>query len=483
MANKLILSVLVSGVLAINAANVRADIIQSGFSKQTTNGSLEDIADHAVSVEERLALLGELVKGYANGTYSAADVTDRINSSKILQDGDSFQLFKRRANQENADVSSEQFTLVGAGSRLGTNRWGTTDIANVASITLDGKTYNFAGSTTAGAVAIGSPTQTRTLTNLSAGRVTESSVDAVNGSQLYAVVRAAADAAEQANANKANIAKGFGVQDKSGKKTNIKSGDTLSVVGDGNITAAVTDKTVTLNLAKDLTGLNSAAFNGGVAIGGNGINAGKHKITNVADGSINAHSKDAVNGSQLFNYVKRVSGGGFTAVADDGSKLSVSSVGDLNIGGGRNIETKSENGKLIVQTKQNVEFDKAQAGNITINNNGRIINVDDGRIAENSRDVVNGGQIHALKQEIDKDNKVLKQGIAASFASQIEYPEQRPGDVAAGIGMGHYGGETAAAVGVSFLTESGKYKINATYSQGLARRAKPGGKVSFGMLF
>ena len=93
--------------------------------------------------------------------------------------------------------------------------------------------------------------------------------------------------------------------------------------------------TLEVQLAKDLKGLNSAEFkdatgdvtkitpagvtvnkadnlnpdgsakepNKTVSISNTGVNAGSNKITNVADGEVNANSKDAVNGSQLYNAV------------------------------------------------------------------------------------------------------------------------------------------------------------------------------------
>ena len=798
MTKKRILAVMVSAAFATGMAQAQVNINTNyQFATQTTNSSLQDISTHAASVEERLALLGELVKGYANGTYTAAQVTNYINNSAILKNGDTFQLFKRPANTVGAGVSAEPLIAVGSGSTFGTKAGGGADIENVASVTLNGKTYNFAGSTTSGGVAIGTPTETRSLTNLSAGRLSDSSLDAVNGSQLHATNKALGDLATQVNTNTTNIGKGLNFKGKDNQITNVQLGDTLTITGDANINTTVANKTVTVGLNKDLTGLDSATFTGGVVVNNNGINAGNHKITNVApgtvsatstdavngaqlfankakgftvvdaasgqlqvldadqlnvaaednniifhvkngklqvglakdltglnsatfttgvvigngvnfgghkatnmadgtisatskdgvngsqihalkndlenrianvgggngftvedaasntqrvpdngklniaakdtnvtfgvengkvqvglnkdltglnsatfnsgvsigngvnfgghkatnmadgtisatskdgvngsqlyalqqqvtankakgftvvdeagntqqvadngklniaakdtnvtfgvengkvqvglnkdltglnsttytggvtinnnginggnhkidgvaDGDINANSKQAINGSQLFNYVRRVAGGGFTAVAQDGSRLDVTAGGDFNVVGGRNIETKVENGKFVVQTVKDAEFNTVKVGDININDGGKITNINDGRIAEGSRDAINGGQIHALKQEINQNNKTLRQGIASAFAAQIEYPEQRPGEVAAGIGIGHYDGETAAAVGVSLLTENGKYKVNATYSQGLSRHAKPGGKVSFGMLF
>ena len=103
--------------------------------------------------------------------------------------------------------------------------------------------------------------------------------------------------------------------------SNRKLGDTVTVKGgatgtlsDGNI-GVESDGNGTLNvkLAKTLTGLESVTAggttinNGGLTVGGKnyvsptGLNANNQKITNVADGTVGAGSKDAVNGSQLHD--------------------------------------------------------------------------------------------------------------------------------------------------------------------------------------
>ncbi|MEB7502807.1 adhesin, partial [Leclercia pneumoniae] len=63
--------------------------------------------------------------------------------------------------------------------------------------TLRGKAYTFAGVAPASTVSIGSVGKERTLTNLAAGRLSATSTDAVNGSQLYATNQALEDVAEQ----------------------------------------------------------------------------------------------------------------------------------------------------------------------------------------------------------------------------------------------------------------------------------------------
>ena len=113
--------------------------------------------------------------------------------------------------------------------------------------------------------------------------------------------------------------KGLNFDGDSGAVINKKLGEKLSVKGgatgtlsDGNI-GVESDGNGTLNvkLAKTLTGLESITAggttinNGGLTVGGKnyvsptGLNANNQKITNVADGTVGAGSKDAVNGGQL----------------------------------------------------------------------------------------------------------------------------------------------------------------------------------------
>ena len=57
-------------------------------------------------------------------------------------------------------------------------------------MTVAGKSYTLAGGTANGTVSIGSASKKRTITNVAAGTVSATSTDAVNGSQLHAVVQA-----------------------------------------------------------------------------------------------------------------------------------------------------------------------------------------------------------------------------------------------------------------------------------------------------
>ena len=126
---------------------------------------------------------------------------------------------------------------------------------------------------------------------------------------------------DKVNTNKTAIDKGLNFDGDSGAVINKKLGEKLSVKGgatgtlsDGNI-GVESDGNGTLNvkLAKTLSGLDSVTAGGttinnsGLTVGGKtyvsptGLNANNQKITNVADGTVGAGSKDAVNGGQLHD--------------------------------------------------------------------------------------------------------------------------------------------------------------------------------------
>ena len=60
----------------------------------------------------------------------------------------------------------------------------------VTSMEIGGKTYNFAGTAPSSVVSVGAADQERQIVNVAAGRVTATSTDAINGSQLYALAEA-----------------------------------------------------------------------------------------------------------------------------------------------------------------------------------------------------------------------------------------------------------------------------------------------------
>lgn len=96
---------------------------------------------------------------------------------------------------------------------LGTNSV-TDAVVNTASATIGGKTYNFAGTDALSTVSVGSDTRSsangaanykRTITNVAAGRISDTSTDAVNGSQLHAIIEETDKIGTKVNSHETHI--------------------------------------------------------------------------------------------------------------------------------------------------------------------------------------------------------------------------------------------------------------------------------------
>lgn len=177
--------------------------------------------------------------------------------------------------------------------------------------------------------------------------------------------------------------KGEGVAE--AESTNFKS-----AAGNINVKADGTD-TLEVQLAKDLKGLNSAEFkdasgdvtkitpagvavnkadnlnadgsvkdpNKTVSISNTGVNVGGNKVTNVADGDVNADSKDAINGSQLYNAVATTNltpnTTGKIDTPVDGSKLvNATTVANAINNSGWNVTVNKDGGEAEGETVQKV---------------------------------------------------------------------------------------------------------------------------------
>ena len=330
------------------------------------------------------------------------------------------------------------------------------------------------------------------VTNVKAGDISATSTDAVNGSQLHETNVKVATNAANIKKNTDEIAKGLLFGD--GKiNTRVGMGEQLDITsGSKNVTTTLEKANgkkparVVIDVNKDQE-LNSTRYQS-VFISGNGLDNGGNKVINVKDGDVTETSKDAVNGSQLFQVQQMIKkSSGFNVKADTGEIAKINSGETLNINGGRNIETSTtETGAVQVNLKNDINVQSITVGNTSINQNG--INAGGNRITNvaagiNDTDAVNVSQLNGLKHDIHKNRRIASQGIAAAMAMNIEYPEQRPGEIATGVGLATYDGQQALAIGANFLTDSGKYKINATYGQGLGKHSRPAAKISVGWVW
>ena len=223
---------------------------------------------------------------YAVGSNS----TVSADGAMVLGNNASVTAKNGMALGSNTKVANENAIALGAGSE-------TAAAVATPSATINGTAHNFAGVNPASTVSVGKAGSERTITNVAAGRISDTSTDAINGSQLYAVTSEMDKGVAYAGDVKAAAVAANKFTRKLGEQTNIVGGVTdASKLADGNI-GVVSNGTDTLNikLAKDVkvdsvTAGNTVINNNGLTVGGNtyvtnnGINANNQTITNVASG-------------------------------------------------------------------------------------------------------------------------------------------------------------------------------------------------------
>ena len=311
----------------------------------------------------------------------------------------------------------------------------------VDSVKAGDSTLNNDGLTIAGGPSVkkdGINAGDKTITNVAPGAVTAASKDAVNGGQLYNVANnvkdlIGPDATIDPATGKVTVAdpaKGIGetgkgnigdaikhvndaakaAADTAKKHTTVEQGDNIVVEESTNADGG---KHYKVSTAKDLNvdsvkAGDTTVNNDGVTIAGGpsvtkgGINAGGNTITNVADG---VNPNDAVNKGQL-DAVK--------AVADSAVKSVNVANGEENL-----VVDNSDPKNPKLSLKKDLTVDSVKAGDSTLNNDGltiaggpsvkkdgidaadkKITNVEAGNVAENSKDAVNGGQLHNVAKGV-----------------------------------------------------------------------------------
>ena len=334
---------------------------------------------------------------YANGNLTTVAVTDGENASKVQINVTQGTL----SVDNNGTVSAPTAGVATAG-----------DVANA---------INNAKTTTK--VAAGSNTHVNKTTSgkettytVSADKAT---VQVSNALNLTSNITTAADGAvttnysiDLAQSTKADIQKGVDAKTAVDSKgltfngdsgsTNVeKLGSTVTVAGDDNITTAAQGDTVTVKLKKDLVidsvkAGDTTVNNDGVKVGDdvaltqdgvkagdvkltkNGLNNAGNKVTNVADGDLNANSKDAVNGSQLFatnqnvtnnaaNIAKGINFGGTTG----SNKYALGDT--INVKGDSNIISETVAGGAQLKLAKDITVDSVTAGGSKLNTDGLTI--------------------------------------------------------------------------------------------------------------
>ena len=426
--------------------------------------------------------VGSYSRVYAEGAVGIGRnvfIDDSATNSVVIGSS-SETISKKNVTAIGSNTYSEVENSVALGTSARADEVVSTSSANIA-----GKTYNFAGKTADGTVSIGGKiisgyetdrygmpifddngnmipivdkTVYRTITNVAAGRISDTSTDAVNGSQLNAAIKGidknhqdivdtakglqmlgdvmadhevAITANKQASANAMTEAKKHG---------SVVAGDNVAVTTGTN---AAGGKEYTVSVNKNLTNMNSIEF---------GANTdSKHSIANkdgmhVFNGEVNTNYDS--NGIKIENTntleTAQYTMNGMQA-SDDNATIRFTTTnidaGNQQIHGIKAGTTNTD----AVNVSQLKEI-----GN-KVNDNSKRIDTNENRINDLDNKINDVGR-NALERANHYTDLQVNKGVAkASALAGLKFLDYNPKDKwSFAASVGHYRNANAVAVGAAY---------------------------------
>ena len=341
--------------------------------------------------------------------------------------------------------------------------------------------YNGTSSTQKGAVSVGDGTLVRQIQNVGAGRITATSNDAVNGSQLY-----------QAYYNA-----GFNIQNNGTETSRINTHGKVNFVNGENTEVVVKD------------GENAAEIKVNAKDTSASVEAGSDAITVTVGEPTKVTGKDGVTVTTVTNYkvdlsqktkdeIKNAGGRGFnvTASASEGTVVNevteetvqstATKMDKLTLDAGKNIKLTHKKGKVLsVAVSDTPTFTNVTTtgdinvggtvhahGGLDVHNN-RIVNVAD---PKDPTDAVNKRYVD---NKIDHVDRRLRAGIAGATAISFLQRPNEAGKSLVSVGVGGYRNENALAVGYGRNSDNNKISIKVGASINTRSDVNWGGSIGY----
>ena len=429
--------------------NNRVTIDQSGKISGVAAGRIAADSTDAINGSQLHAVQQEAGKHtkVVNGSNITVEETDQ-DGQKTYKVGLNKDLFLGDITGKNVSISGTNGTIETTGSIATKDKIYAANGAKLADVNVTGDTISNDKSSVKldkdGTVTINNKVtvdQNGKVSGVAAGDISDTSTDAVNGSQL----KATNDRVSQVEGDITNIKSD--ITDIKGDVKNLgdrvtkveqEAGKHTKVVNGSNVTVEETDqdgqKTYKVGLNKDLL---------------LGDITGKNVSISGTNGTIETTGSIATK-DKIY--------------ADKGAKLA-----DIDI-----------TGDTISNDKSSVKLDKNGTvtinGKVSVNQDGKVSGVAAGDISEKSTDAVNGSQLFATNQQVAQNaqsinklgNRINKVGAGAAALAALhplDFDPDDKWDFAAGYG--NYNGENAAAIGAYYRpNEDTMFSVGGSFGNG-----------------
>lgn len=415
---------------ASGAASFGTGAVASGTDALALGQNSSSTGSGSVAIGYQTKVTSNKEHATAVGTSAEANATEgtvlgysaKVNGDKGVALGSG--AFVAAENGNKTSVALGAGSQVNDGDTVGT---ASLSIKDTYGETSDSTTYQFAGTNPTGTVSVGSGSgsseQTRTITHVAAGRVSSTSTDAINGSQLYGVTQSiekveqnvAKTATRYYSVNATDTGTGSNyLNDGAHGLNSLAAGNKAQAYGVGSLAigysslagSAANDATLFSSMAigpyAKAQGTGAIAFGnsssssgyGGVALGGGanvssygGVALGGTSSATVTGGVALGTGSQASTAAGLAGYLSG------SKKADQADSVWTSTIGAVSLGGGT---FKTDSGEKIY-TRQ-------------------ITNLAAGT---KDTDAVNVAQLKALEQEglslTGNDNQKVTQSLGGNF--------------------------------------------------------------------
>lgn len=171
------------------ANKLRGSIISSnggGATMAIGGGNKADNTRSTAIIGVNNSVVGSSASSKNNFVAGINNKLENVNNSVVIGVGDKDYVTSGLNNivsiGTNAKVTADNSIALGSDSV-------SNSAVATASANINGRTYNFAGTSPVGNVSVGDSNKERTITNVAAGRISNTSTDAINGSQLHSVIQ------------------------------------------------------------------------------------------------------------------------------------------------------------------------------------------------------------------------------------------------------------------------------------------------------
>ena len=466
-----------------NAVAIGDNSFASGISAVALGVGSESIGDHALAVGAQAKATKSNSIAIGHGTEVKGDDSVAIGNNNTINSNHVMVLGNNVTVGENLHHS----VVLGSNSTV---------LAPVAtpSHTIAGTQYNFAGTSPVATVSIGAEGKERTLTNLAAGRISNTSTDGINGSQLNAVIETLDNLNTELTALK-NAPKS--------KAPVIKAGDGISIneAENGDITITnnalpkdglISGEGISIQPKGDKLEISSTVKGGNgnenaplPLKAGAGISIqdkeGKSEISINLNGSGIEITQNENGSVTLTNNIEAGSGVEFER---DGNKIIIKSkpikqklIDDagrtlekdsIKVTGGKNVTTIVKNGDFAVGLNDDIDVKSVTSDDIAVKNKvsvgdnelskdglkiatvrinkngisagGKVINdVKEGEVSETSQQAINGSQLHQTHQMINQvamgvgENRQMIQAVNQRVDGLAQHVEKTSKSLRAGV--------------------------------------------------